>query len=277
MSSARYAKNGSGSAEDTDSGIDGKVDKPAFASSMMNGFRVIEAFSIEHPVLGVTEIAERVGMHKSTVSRTLTTLREAGYVERDPDSGRFRLGLGIISLAGPILAHLDVRRAALPILEDATEVTRETTALTVWNRDEAIVVEQVTSPRQVMQQASIGTRYHRFESSSVRVFLAYIPEHKAKDVYRTSIRRRSDTPISMNEFTDELALIRSQGYAINDGLTSAEETGISAPVHDFRGSVVGAITLSAPRFRINPDRLHYLAEQIVTSADSLSSRLGFHQ
>lgn len=253
---------------------DDKTDKTGFASSMMNGFRVIEAFSIERPVLGVTEIADKVGMHKSTVSRTLNTLREAGYVERDPETGRFQLGLGVITLAGPILAHLDVRKAALPVLEDVTDVTEETTALTVWSGDEAIVVEQVTSPRSVIQRASIGTRYHRFESSSVRMFLAMLPDAKAKEFFRTSMRRRSAHVSSMAEFVAELDLIRAQGYAVNDGLTSEDETGISAPVFDFRGTVIACITLSAPRFRVDADRVPLLAEQIVTAADALSRRLG---
>lgn len=281
MVSQRYARNGS-DVEIVEDGVENadkldRVDKVAFASSMMNGFRVIEAFSIERPVLGVTEIAEAIGMHKSTVSRTLNTLREAGYVERDPDTGRFQLGLGVISLAGPILAHLDVRKAALPILSEVTDLTSETTALTVWSIDEAIVVEQVTSPRQVMQRASIGTRYHRFESSSVRVFLAHLPEKKAKDVYRANIRRRSSERISIATLTTELARIREQGFAINDGLTSAEEAGISAPVRDFRGSIVGCITLSAPRFRVDADRLPVLTDHIVSAAAALSRRLGFHE
>ena len=68
-------------------------------SPLLHGFRVLESFTIAEPVLGVTEIARRIGLHKSTVSRILATLEQAGYVERDPVGGRFRLGLGLIGLA----------------------------------------------------------------------------------------------------------------------------------------------------------------------------------
>ncbi|MDN5762992.1 MAG: IclR family transcriptional regulator, partial [Microlunatus sp.] len=93
------------------------------AASLFNGLAVLQAFSIAAPALGVTEIAAKVGLHKSTVSRILSGLAEASFVERDPATGRYRLGLGVIALSGPLLADLDVRRAALPYLEELMEQT----------------------------------------------------------------------------------------------------------------------------------------------------------
>ena len=153
------------------------ADKPqGAAASLLNGLTVLEAFSVaKRSLLGVTEISELVGLHKSTVSRMLTGLDEAGYVQRDEDTGRYRLGLGMIGLAGPLLAELGVRRAALPHLEELTEATGETAAIAVWNGTNAIVVEQTASPHQVKHSAAIGTRYNKFASSSVRVFLAELP------------------------------------------------------------------------------------------------------
>ena len=153
------------------------ADKPqGAAASLLNGLTVLEAFSVaKRSLLGVTEISELVGLHKSTVSRMLSGLDEAGYVQRDEDTGRYRLGLGMIGLAGPLLAELGVRRAALPHLEELTEATGETAAIAVWNGTNAIVVEQTASPHQVKHSAAIGTRYNKFASSSVRVFLAELP------------------------------------------------------------------------------------------------------
>ena len=123
----------------------------------------------------------RLGRHSAIyglgglVSRILATLERAGYVERDERSGRFRLGLGLIALAGPLLADLDVRRVALGSLQQLTDRTGETSALMVWNGHESVVVEQVQSPKQVKHTAAIGTRYDTYESSSVKVFLAALP------------------------------------------------------------------------------------------------------
>ena len=97
-------------------------------SVLHNGIRVLRSFSVDEPALGVTEIARRVDLHKSTVSRLLNQLEQLDLVLRDPESGRFRLGLGLIGIAGPLLANLDVRRVAYPSLERLTERTGETSA-----------------------------------------------------------------------------------------------------------------------------------------------------
>src|SRR3954470_15428960 len=118
-------------------------------SVLQNGIAVLRAFTVDEPVQGVSEIAAKVGLHKSTVSRILATLELEGLVERDPTTRRFRLGLGVIGLAGPLLADLDVRRIAYPVLLDLARRTGETAALMLWDGGESVCVEQVPSSHQV--------------------------------------------------------------------------------------------------------------------------------
>src|SRR4051812_9839662 len=132
---------------------------------LRNGIGVLLAFSAEEPLLGVTDIATRVGLHKSTVSRILATLEQDGLVERDADSRRFRLGLGVIAMAGPLLADLDVRRAAYPVLQELSRRTGETAALMLWNGTETVCVEQVASHHEVKHTTPLGARYRTARSS----------------------------------------------------------------------------------------------------------------
>lgn len=245
------------------------------AASLFNGLAVLQAFTIEAPALGVTQIAAKVGLHKSTVSRILSGLAEAGFVEREPESARYRLGLGVIALSAPLLAELDVRRAALPYLEDLMERTAETAAISVWNGTEAVVVEQVASPHQVKHSASIGTRYPKFESSSVRVFLAELPPDHVEQLLQSGRIPRGGSRELAGPVSPQLARIREQGYAVNDGLTTEEEFGVSAPVRDFRGFVVGCITLSAPRSRVHRSKNQQaLIDAVRQAAEKVSARLG---
>ena len=85
-------------------------------SVIVNAIAVLRTFTGDEPLLGVTEIANRVGLHKSTVSRILATFEQEHLVERDPETRRFRLGLGLIAVAGPLLAELEERRVAYPVL-----------------------------------------------------------------------------------------------------------------------------------------------------------------
>jgi DNA-binding IclR family transcriptional regulator len=246
-------------------------DSRASASVLLNGLRVLESFSIAEPLLGVTEIARKVDMHKSSVSRILATLEQASYVERDSESGRFRLGLGLIALAGPLLADLDVRRVAHPALEQLTRRTRETSALMVWNGHESVVVEQVSSPQQVKHTAAIGTRYDAADSASVQVFLAQLGIGEVDRLFERRLLIDADDAEGYRAILDQ---VRANGFAVNDGRTSLEEVGIAAPVTDHRGIVVAAVLLSAPRFRVPSTMLESLGESVAEAAREVSARLG---
>jgi IclR family transcriptional regulator, acetate operon repressor len=246
------------------------------ASALRHGLRVLEAFSIDKPALGVTEIAQHVGLHKSTVSRLLVILEQGGYVERDAESGRFRLGLELIALAGPLLADLDIRRAAWPAaLELITARTGETSALVVWNGHEAVVVEQVPSPKQVKHTAALGTRYHTYQSASVQIFLAQLPAAAVQQLFEQRLVGGPYDVGPPDGFLGELDRVRARGYAINDGQTSVEEVGIAAPVYDHRGAAVAGVLPSAPRFRVPAGMIEPLGKAVADTAEQISGRLGY--
>ena len=224
------------------------------------------------PSLGVTEVAHRVGLHKSTISRILSGLAQTGYVERDDATGKYRLGLGIITLAGPLLAELDVRRLAIDKLEHLTETTRETSALSVWNGSEAVAVEQVPSPQAVKHTAYVGTRYNRWESSSVRVFLSHLPLQEVGELLASGRIRADPTP--PEDLETALALVRDQGYDVNDGRTDPQEFGISVAVHDYSGAVAGCVTLSVPRSRVAEKDVDRLMDAVRRAAQRITQDFG---
>lgn len=247
----------------------------ASTSVLLNGLRVLESFSIQDPVLGVTEIARRVDLHKSTVSRILATLEQAGYVERTAAAGPFRLGLGLIALAGPLLADLDVRRLARPALDELVAATGETAALTLWDGHGAVVVEQVASPHQVKHTAPLGTRWTTYESASVQAFLASLAATDVSRLLDEGIIAGDTSTAALLRYRERLDEASRVGYAVNDGLTSAEEAGIAAPVRDHRGGVVAAVLLSAPRFRVPPEAIPSIGARVAVTADAISARLGY--
>ncbi|MFF1831873.1 IclR family transcriptional regulator [Paenarthrobacter sp. NPDC058040] len=245
------------------------------ASVLVNAIAVLKSFSAEEPLLGVTEIAGRIGMHKSTVSRILATLEQEGLVERDVDSRRFRLGLGMIAMAGPLLAELEERRVAYPVLRELTERTGETSALMVWNGTESMCVEQIPSRHQVKHLAPLGARYSEALSSSVQVFLAAEDAERVRNLLRSG----AITLPGLDEATVEAYLVRleetaARGWAVNFGETSIEEVGVASPVYDHRGDIVAAVLIPAPKFRVSQDTLASLGEACAAAADKVTTRLG---
>ncbi|GAA1201119.1 IclR family transcriptional regulator [Prauserella alba] len=244
-------------------------------SVLLNGIAVLGAFSSEEPQLGVTEIAAKVGLHKSTVSRILATLEQTGMVERDELSRRFRLGLGVLALAGPLLGDLDVRRAAYPVLSDLSIRTGETAALMVWNEPESVCVEEVSSRRQVKHTTPLGTRYNTAASSSVQVFCAAVDENRVRGLLEQgSLRAAGTDEWAVERYLTRLGEVRELGYAVNYGETSAEEVGIAAAVHDHRGKQSAAVLLSAPRFRVSRQQLDAYGEMVREAAATITARLG---
>lgn len=242
-------------------------------SVIVNVIDVLRCFTVDEPLQGVTAIAAEIGLHKSTVSRILATLEDERIVERDEASRRFRLGLGLIAVAGPLLANLDVRQVSLDELQALSADTEETAALTIWDGDSAVTVEQVASPQRVKHTSALGSRYATGMSASVQVFLAY---QSAEAVQALLGSGGIVLPPSLppEEYHDHLTLVRQRGYAVNHGRTSPDEVGIAAPVRDHRGEVVAATLLAAPFFRVPDSRIPELAQLCSRTAERVSRRLG---
>lgn len=245
------------------------------ASVIVNVIDVLRCFTVEAPLQGVTEIAAQVGLHKSSVSRILATLESQAIVERDEASRKFRLGLGLIAVAGPLLANLDVRRVSLPILQQLSTEIGETVALVVWDGSEAVTVEQVASTQNIKHTAPLGTRYASALNSSVRVFLAEFPPERARELLDGGPASvPADFGVGIEELMDRLAQTRERGFAVNYGDTFPEEVGICAPVRDHRGEVVAGVLMAAPFYRVGQERVEELGARVADAAAQVSARLG---
>lgn len=244
-------------------------------SVIVNAIAVLRTFSADEPLLGVTEIANRVGLHKSTVSRILATFEQEHLVERDPETRRFRLGLGLIAVAGPLLAELEERRVAYPVLRELAEQTGETSALMVWSGADAMCVEQIASHHQIKHTTPLGARYNDALSASVQVFLAAESPERVRTLLRSgSIAYPGLDDTSLEDYMVRLEDVGRRGWAINYGESSLDEVGVAAPVYDHRGDIVAAVLIPAPRFRVSPDTLQSLGESCMAAARRVTSRLG---
>ncbi|WP_313815488.1 IclR family transcriptional regulator [Citricoccus sp.] len=243
------------------------------ASVIVNVLQVIRCFTVEEPVLGVTEIAAQVGLHKSSVSRILATLEQEKVVERDEASRKYRLGLGLIAVAGPLLAGLDVRRIAMDDLRELSETTGETTALNIWDGSAAVTVEQVPSRRQVKHTSVLGSRYATGLSASVQVHLS----HESPEGVRQLLEDEAlqfDSPPDADAYLERLAEVRRRGYAVNYCETFEDEVGVAAPVFDHRGHVVACVLVAAPFYRVPEASVAALASTCRNTARSISVRMG---
>ncbi|MEO8850680.1 MAG: IclR family transcriptional regulator [Allobranchiibius sp.] len=238
---------------------------PRSSSPIATAMAVLRCFSPDRQLLGVVEIADEIGMNKSSVSRMLNTLEAEELVERDPATKKYSLGLGLLSVAGALLAQLDARRAAQPVLARLTAETGETSSLMLWDGTAAVTVEQVPSTHPIKHSAELGTRYATVASSSVRVFLAAMT---------VQARESALAEAADGSSYDHLAADDRDGVAVNFAQTSSDEVGISAGAYDHRGELAAAVLISAPRYRVDDDRAGQLRAACQLAAADLTVRLG---
>jgi DNA-binding IclR family transcriptional regulator len=247
--------------------------------SIERAVAILNAFSAETPELGVTELAERLALHKSTVHRFLVNLEAAGLVERNTRSQRYRLGLRIFELGGLVLQQMNLWDEALPFLEGLVRDSGETGHLAVLDSGEAIYIERVEARRALRIPSAVGRGYPAHATNLGKVLLAYLPPEDLREV----VRARGLAAYTPHTITDpgrldaELARIRAQGYAVDNEEYDEGLRCIGAPIQDHTGHVVAALGIGGPVTRVTPARVAELAELVMRAAKGLSRRLGAHQ
>jgi DNA-binding IclR family transcriptional regulator len=228
-----------------------------------------------HGEAGVTELARRLGLHKSTASRLLATLEKRGLVEQDDETGKYRLGIIVLRLAETAERTLDLRSIAMPELDRLARATRETTGLGVLDGDRFLTVAQADGPNLVAMGDWTGRSVPPHSVAAGKVLMAALPEREIMRLVRRGLDQLTDRTITQLEpLLEELARVRRRGYATAFGEYDAGLNAVAAPVYDARGQVAAAVDVWGPSFRVTPARVPELVGQIRASAAAVSVRLG---
>lgn len=239
---------------------------------------ILNAFSAEDPELGVTELASRLGLHKSTVHRFMVNLEAAGLVERTR-SARYRLGLRIFELGRLVMQRMSLWDEALPFLEGLVRDTGETGHLAVLDGGEAIYIERVEARRALRIPSAVGRGYPAHATNLGKVLLADLPSGRLRELLgeRELAAFTPHTITDRAELEAELERIRAQGFAVDNEEYDEGLRCIGAPIYDHSGHAVAALGIGGPVTRITPERVEELAGLVMAAARGLSRRLGAHQ
>lgn len=241
--------------------------------SVRRALRALELISESD--CGVTELGRKLGVHKATASRLVATLAERGFVERDPITEKYRLGFGLISLAGAAMGGNDLVRTARPILEDLAERTRETVNLGVISGESVVYIDQVTGTRSIVSVNWVGQRTPLHCTSNGKVLLASMSETERDRLLRDGlIRLTPRTIVDPDTLRAQLTEIAARGYAqtveeLEEGLNA-----VAAPVRGMGGDVVAALSVSGPAFRMRGLDLPRIGRATAEAAAIISRRLG---
>src|SRR2546429_2456281 len=224
---------------------------------------------------GVTELARRLGLHKSTASRLLATLERRGLVEQDDESGKYRLGLVVIRLAERAERTLELRGLAMPELKRLARMTGGSVSLAVLDRDSALTIA-CADGRSLNEVGDWTRRSTPLHGVAVgKVLMAAMPERDVLLIVRAGLAAHAErTLIALEPLLEELARVRRRGYAASFGEFEATLNEVAAPVFDARGSVIAAVAVSGGALRVAPRRIPELAAAVREAATAISVRLG---
>src|SRR3954453_9849275 len=256
-------------------GENGERGSVAAVQSVDRALSVLEILAA-HGEVGVTEIAAELGVHKSTAFRLVAVLESRGFVEQLADRGKYRLGFGVVRLAGAAAAQLDIAQQGRPVCEALAADLEETVNIAILDSDRAVNISQVRGPAALSTHNWVGQGTPLHATSSGKVLLAYAPDPVRKSALSRELQRFTPATITdPEELRQHLDRIVERGW----GSTVEEDeeglNAVAAPVRDADGSVIAALSVSGPSFRMDAEDFPRLARRVASGADELSRRLGF--
>jgi IclR family transcriptional regulator, pca regulon regulatory protein len=257
--------------------------EPRYSQSLERGLAILTCFTAKRPVLGIAEIAEELGMSRSTTHRYVITLVALGYLEQGA-SRKYRLGLRVTDLGMSALNSTGLREHARPYLEELRQRTSYTASIAVLDGADVLWVDRVRSFRRNQSRADLdqspGSRLPAYCTAMGKLLLANLPDSEQRDVLASTRpgKRGPNTITSKRALREELEHVRDAGFAVNDQELSSEIFAIAAPVRDGGSEVVAAVGLSAHSDTITlADMVDALSPHLISTADRISARLGYRR
>lgn len=224
---------------------------------------------------GVTEIAAELGVHKSTAFRLVATLESHRLVEQTVDRGRYRLGVGILRLAGATTARLDLVQEARPISRKLASDTGETVNIAVLSESSALYLDQVAGSSAIQPHNWVGQHIPLHATSNGKVLLSGLDDAEVEGVLGKLTTYTPQTITKRARLSEELGRVRAQGYALATDELEVGLTAVAAPIRNAHGDVVASMSVSGPSFRLSADRVDEVIVLVTEAAVEVSHRLGW--
>jgi IclR family transcriptional regulator, pca regulon regulatory protein len=256
------------------------LSEPRYSQSLERGLAILECFTPETPVLGIADVAERLGMSRSTTHRYVITLLALGYL-RQGARRKYRLGLRVTELGMAALNETSLREQAHADLAELAHRSGYATSIALLEDDEIVYVDRVQGFRRRQRvpgpDVQAGARLPAYCTALGKVLLAHLPEQQRREALsHADLKRRGpNTIVTKGMLRDELAQVLEEGLAVEDQELASGRVAIAAPVFDEAGEITAAIDLTAGAPGIAVEELaDALGAHLISTADRISSRLG---
>ncbi|HHY46986.1 MAG TPA: IclR family transcriptional regulator [Firmicutes bacterium] len=246
-------------------------------TSLNKALKIIDLFSFDRPELSIKEIADSLGLNASSIYPLVVTLTKFRYLEKDPERKKYRLGIKFLEKGYIVQAQLDIRECASPYLEELRVFSKENVHLAVLDGSEIVYIDRHETRPTLPIESRIGKRAPAYCTGLGKVLLAWTPPSEWEEAIRQAPLKAftEHTITDLARLKEHLKVVCAQGYAIDDEEFQPGGYCIAAPIHDYRGRVVAAVSVSLAKSTLTPERKEQLVKAVVGTASNISARLGF--
>ena len=243
--------------------------------SVDRALSILEALA-RHGEAGVTELAGELDVHKSTAFRLVSALENRGLVEQNSERGKYRLGMGILRLAGATTARLDPVQEARPLCKALAAETGETVNIAVLSDGAALYLDQIAGTSALQPHNWVGQRIPLHATANGKVLLSGLDDDAVSLQAGRSLRSYTPATIdTIRTLLAQIATVRTQGHAVAVDELEVGLTAVAAPLFNAHGDVIASLSVSGPTFRLTAQRVPEVVAATVDAAAEISRRLGW--
>lgn len=245
--------------------------------SVERALNILEYLSGNITELGITEIAEYMGLGKSTVYGLVNTLVQEGYLEQNPDNKRYRLGLKLFEMGCIVQQRMDIREIARPYLKELSEQFKMTVHMGLYKEQEVVYIDKMDAPDTRIVYSQVGKRAPMYCTGVGKAVLAELAPEDI-DWILQSQELEALTPHTLTRKEDilkELEKIRKKGYSTDDEEVELGLKCVAAAIHDHQGRPVAAISISSSAVKLTDQKMKEAAVQITAATQEISKKLGY--
>ena len=244
--------------------------------SLEKALDIIEIVSNEQQDASLSEIARQTGLPKSTVHRLIATLTGRGYLEKT-EAGSYKIGLKLFEAVSCYINNLELQTEARPYIAELTSHLGLTSYLGILDGAEVVYIEKLDAVSSMKMYYQIGSRIHAYCSSLGKCLLANYSKAQLDVILEdcSFIKFTPNTIASREELDAEIAKVRKQGWAMDNEEFEKGHRCIGAPIFDYKGDIIAAVSASGDKRVLTDDRIEEVAEAVMKAASRISHRMGY--
>jgi DNA-binding IclR family transcriptional regulator len=241
--------------------------------------QILDCFGFDHQELSVSEIGAKTGLHRSTAHRILMALEYNDLIKQNPSTGKYHLGIKLFKLGHQAVSQLNLREICRPFLSRLMNDTKETIHLAVLDDDQVLYLDKVEGPHALRMPSRVGRYIPTYCTSLGKAMLSCLDDQEVKSILRRQTLKphTENTVKNINQLLADLGSVRKRGYAVDNEEIEIGLRCVGAPLRDYTGGMVGAISVAAPSARLSEKNTPVIGRMVIAIAAEISQKLGFEK